>query len=131
MANHIFARIELHERPDGTKPDYKVLRENMALQKFSHELLDGFRFLSLPTGEYVTTALMSLDNALLLVKRAADQTGFENCGVITSAEGHRHFGLKARPIPGLFKPQPTSVKGPAPKVSPGVLGEILKKRLHP
>jgi hypothetical protein len=50
----------------------------------------------------VTTALMSLDNALLLVKRAADQTGFENCGVITSAEGHRHFGLKARPIPGFL-----------------------------
>ncbi len=129
MANHIFARVELHERPDGTKPDYKVLRENMALRKFSHELLDGFRFLSLPTGEYVTTAPLSLDTALLLVKRAADETGFENCCVIASTEGFRHFGLKARPIPGLFKPGPAPVKPLAP-ASP-VFSEILKKRLHP
>jgi hypothetical protein len=113
----IFARVELHERTDA-KPNYEVLKKNMARWKFSHELWDGSNFALLPTGLYVRTEPLSLDFALDFVKFAADLTGFQNCGVIMSPEGSRSFGLKVRPLT-------------APAYTQSFLRERLARRLHP
>lgn len=131
MTNTIVARVELHQHVDGTRPDYEVLKANMAACQFSHELREGFNTYLLPTGEYVSTAPMPLDTALLLVRRAADQTGFENCGTIRSSEGLRHFGLKPRRTLGRLIPPPAPHKEPVPVPTIGTLLADAMKRAKP
>jgi hypothetical protein len=104
MTNPIVARVELHQHSDGTRPNYEVLKASMAACQFSHQWREGSTLLTLPTGEYVSTAPMSLNTALLLVMRAAGQTGFENCGTIRSSDGFRHFGLKVEPVSRFIAP---------------------------
>ena len=99
MPNPIFARVELHEKA-GAKPDYDVLRQNMAEWKFSHMLTtNGVREL-LPTGLYARVEPIPIDLAKDMVQLAADKTGFTNCGVVTGDEGFRTFTLK-RALPPL------------------------------
>ena len=53
MANEIFIRVELHEHPDGSRPDYEVLEAYMARQLFStscERVLGGLA----STGMYVS-----------------------------------------------------------------------------
>jgi hypothetical protein len=135
MTNHIFARVELHEHADGTKPNYEVLKTNMARWQFSHVLWDGYRSELLPTGTYVRTEPAPLDHALDCAKLAADMTGFENEGLVISPEGFRKFGLRVRPEGPLLRSLRQArlaprVENPGP-VLPGALREALKKRLHP
>jgi hypothetical protein len=127
MPDPIFARVELHERPSA-KPDYEVLKANMARQGFSHELLDGLTFRLLPTGEYVSIRQIALDEATRRVQEAADATGFANCGLITSTQGHRHFGLRSRPALHPAGPAPRlHPAGPAPSALSGALLEAMRR----
>lgn len=135
MTSHIFARVELHEHANGTKPNYEVLKANMARWKFSHELWDGYRCELLPTGTYVRTEPATLDHALDCAKIAADMTGFKNEGLVTSPEGFRKFGLRVRPEGTLLRSLRQArlarrVENSGPVLS-GALREVMKKRLHP
>jgi len=96
MANPIFARVELHERPDE-RPDYEVLKQNMARWKFSHILLTNGARQLLPTGMYARVEPCPIDLAKDMAQLAADMTGFSNCGVVVSDEGFRTFSLKTAP----------------------------------
>jgi hypothetical protein len=134
MTNHIFARVELHEHADGTRPNYEVLKANMARWQFRHELWDGSNNVLLPTGTYVRTEPAPLDHALDCAKLAADITGFANCGVIMSPEGFRTFGLKVRPVGRLthLLRAARSLEEPVPAYAPTALREMLEaKRLRP
>ena len=119
MANPIFARVELHEKPDE-RPDYEVLKQNMARWKFSHILhFNGERQI-LPTGIYARIEPCPIDLAKDMAELAADMTGFRNCGVVVSDEGFRTFSLKiaSQRLPWLKastmqppKPQPALRSG--------------------
>ena len=74
---------------------------------------------------------MTLDEAVRRVQQAADATGFANCGLITSTQGFRHFGLKARtlmPASSRFSRPLAPAKNPAPVPTIGaLLADAMKK----
>jgi hypothetical protein len=139
MTDTIVARVELHQHADGTRPNYEVLKANMATRQFFHQWREGSALLTLPTGEYVSTAPMSLNTALLLVMRAAQETGFESCGTVRSSAGFRHFGLKeeavsrfiAPPLAPSHLPALAPAKSPVPVPTIGALLADAMKRAKP
>ena len=68
---------------------FRTVRIRSVWSRFElfHQWREGSTLLTLPTGECVSTAPMSLNTALLLVMRAAQQTGLESCGTVRSSEG--------------------------------------------
>jgi hypothetical protein len=130
MKDPIVARVELHQHADGTRPNYEVLKASMATRQFFHQWREGSTLLTLPTGEYVSTAPMSLNTALLLVMRAAQQTGFESCGTVRSSEGLRHWGLKEEAVsrlPPLAPPlAPSKSRVPVPTIG-ALLADAMKR----
>ena len=70
-------------------------------------------------------------------KLAADMTGFQNCGVITSPEGFRTFGLKTNTLKSLSRSLRQARLAPhlespvVPNKLPGALREAMKKGLRP
>jgi hypothetical protein len=127
MPNPIIARVELHEKIDS-KPDYGVLKANMARWQFSHQLMVDGKMKLLPTGTYARTEPCPIELARDMVECVADLTGFANCGIVTSDEGLRTFDLKdvlpsiawlRAAIPAPFPPLSlrTSVLAPIPPSS--------------
>lgn len=93
MTNPIIARVELHEKPN-IKPDYDVLRQNMARWKFFHYVRVNGALKLLPTGTYARTEACPIELAKDMAELAADLTGFANCGIVVGDEGFREFNLK-------------------------------------
>jgi hypothetical protein len=96
--SEVFARVELHEGPN-TKPDYDVLHIEMNKVGFSRYRTDDANQAAkqvLPTGMYVRLVSTAVDMASLTqqVRKAADDTGFSNCGVVIGLLQVRTFGLE-------------------------------------
>jgi len=125
MPNPIIARVELHEKP-GAKPDYDILKQNMARWKFTHYVRENGVLKLLPTGTYARTEACPIDLARDMVELAAALTGFTNCGIVVGDEGFRTFDLKsalpsrhwlmARPGSAAVTTKPSAL--PAPPAPP-------------
>ena len=112
MPNPIIARVELHEKP-GEKPDYDVLKQNMARWKFTHYVRENGVLKLLPTGTYARTEACPIDLAKDMVEFAADLTGFTNCGIVVGDEGLRTFDLSALPSRHWLMARPGSAPSSA------------------
>lgn len=89
-----FARVELHERWAGDKPDYEVLHKQMEQEGFVRYMYDGLKKVKLPTGMYRST---SKDSILLLKSKAifaANKTGHKNEGMVWRGEEMQTWGLE-------------------------------------
>lgn len=89
-----FARVELHERWAGDKPDYELLHGNMEQAGFVRHMYEGLKRVKLPTGMYRSS---SKDSILLLQSKvafAAAKTGHQNEGMIWRGEEMGTWGLE-------------------------------------
>jgi hypothetical protein len=99
-----FARVELHERWAGDKPDYDALHANMKEAGFERYMYEGLKKVKLPTGMYRSS---SQDSVLFLKSKiafAAIKTGHKNEGMIWRGEEMMTWGLEvihqiAAPVP--------------------------------
>jgi len=89
-----FARVELHERWAGDKPDYDALHKHMEQEGFVRYMFEGLKKVKLPTGMYRS----SLNGSILLLKSkavfAAAKTGHKNEGMIWRGEDMQTWGLE-------------------------------------
>jgi hypothetical protein len=88
-----FARVELHERWAGDKPDYELLHGKMEEAGFVRYMYEGLKRVRLPTGMYRSSAK---DGILLLKAKlvfAAGKTGHRNEGMVWRGEEMTTWGL--------------------------------------
>jgi hypothetical protein len=99
-----FARVELHERWAGDKPDYEALHTNMKEVGFERYMYEGSTKVKLPTGMYRSSSQYSLLLLKSKVAFGATKTGHKNEGMIWRGEEMMTWGLEV--MPTIAAPQP-------------------------
>jgi hypothetical protein len=99
-----FARVELHERWAGDKPDYDALHANMNEAGFERYMYEGSKKVKLPTGMYRSSSQYSLLLLKSKVGFAATKTGHKTEGIIWRGEEIMTWGLEI--VPTMAAPVP-------------------------